>query len=39
MTEPRPGTPFPKHWLWYIVIKFAVLGLAVYLALRTQGVV
>ncbi len=22
----RPDTPFPRHWLYYIVLKFAVLA-------------
>ncbi len=39
MKDMRPDTPFPRHWIYYIVIKFIVLGLAVYLALRYQGLV
>lgn len=45
MSEQKPhtpdpsGLPFPKHWLWYIVIKIVVLALAVYLGLRYQGLV
>jgi len=34
----KPDTPFPRHWLYYIVLKFAVLagaaGLALYLFYR-----
>ncbi|MDX1717751.1 MAG: hypothetical protein R3287_12645 [Anderseniella sp.] len=30
--------PFPKHWLGYIALKFIVLGLGIYLALRWKGV-
>lgn len=37
--DKKPDTPFPRHWLWYMVIKFAVIGLAVWLALRSQGLV
>lgn len=29
--------PFPKRWLFYIVIKIIVLALAVYLALHWNG--
>jgi hypothetical protein len=25
----RPDTPFPKHWRYYIVIKWAVIAAAV----------
>jgi hypothetical protein len=25
----RPDTPFPRHWLYYIVVKYAVLVAAV----------
>ena len=24
----RPDTPFPRHWLYYIALKFVVLGAA-----------
>ena len=34
----RPETPFPKHWRYYIVIKWAVILAAVVLALRLFGV-
>jgi hypothetical protein len=30
---PKPDTPFPKHWLYYIVLKYAVIVIAVLLAL------
>jgi len=33
----KPDTPFPRHWLYYIVLKFAVLAAAV-LALYVFGV-
>jgi hypothetical protein len=29
----KPDTPFPKHWKYYIVLKYAVLAAAVLLAL------
>jgi hypothetical protein len=28
----KPDTPFPKHWLYYIVLKYAVLAVAVLIA-------
>jgi hypothetical protein len=34
----RPEVPFPKHWLYYIVIKFVVLAGAVALVLRLNDV-
>jgi hypothetical protein len=34
----RPEVPFPKHWLYYIAIKFLVLAGAVALALRLYDV-
>ena len=32
-------TPFPRHWLYYIVLKFVVLGAAILLALYVFGVI
>lgn len=29
----KPDTPFPRHWLYYIALKFAVLAAAVLIAL------
>jgi hypothetical protein len=29
----RPDTPFPRHWLYYIVLKYAVLVTALVLTL------
>jgi hypothetical protein len=29
----KPDTPFPKHWLYYIVLKYAVIALGVVIAL------
>jgi hypothetical protein len=25
----RPDTPFPRHWLYYLVLKYGVLAAAV----------
>jgi hypothetical protein len=29
----RPDTPFPRHWKYYIVLKYAVLTAALLVAL------
>jgi hypothetical protein len=29
----RPDTPFPRHWLYYIVLKYALIGLSMAIAL------
>jgi hypothetical protein len=29
----KPDTPFPRHWLYYIALKFGLLILAVLFAL------
>jgi hypothetical protein len=29
----KPDTPFPRHWLYYIVLKYGVLAAAALLAL------
>jgi hypothetical protein len=29
----KPDTPFPRHWLYYIVLKYGVLVAAVVIAL------
>jgi hypothetical protein len=29
----KPDTPFPRHWLYYIVLKYAVLAAAVLIAI------
>ena len=34
----KPDTPFPGHWHYYIVIKWAVIAAAVVLALKLFGV-
>ena len=28
----KPDTPFPRHWLYYIVLKYAVLVAAAMIA-------
>jgi hypothetical protein len=28
----KPDTPFPRHWLYYIILKYAVIAAAVLLA-------
>ena len=32
MTQP-PETPFPRHWRYYLVLKYAVMAAAALLAL------
>jgi len=34
----KPETPFPKHWRYYIFIKWGVIVAAVLLVLRLFGV-
>jgi hypothetical protein len=34
----RPDTPFPKHWRYYVVLKWAVIAVAIALALKLLGV-
>jgi hypothetical protein len=29
----KPDTPFPQHWFYYIVLKYAVIAAAVLIAL------
>ena len=29
----KPDTPFPRHWLYYIILKYAVIAAAVLLAI------
>ena len=29
----KPDTPFPRHWLYYIVLKYGVLAAAIVIAL------
>ena len=28
----KPDTPFPRHWLYYIVLKYVVIAAAILLA-------
>jgi hypothetical protein len=34
----RPDTPFPKHWRYYIVLKWVAIAAAMVLALKLLGV-
>jgi hypothetical protein len=34
----RPETPFPRHWLYYMILKLVVLAAAVLLALYVFGI-
>jgi hypothetical protein len=29
----KPDTPFPRHWLYYIVLKYAVIVVAALIAI------
>ena len=33
----RPDTPMPRHWRYYIFIKWAVIAAAIALALKWFG--
>ena len=33
----KPETPFPRHWLYYIVLKVVVVAAAVAVALKVLG--
>jgi hypothetical protein len=33
----KPDTPFPKHWRYYIVLKWIVIVAAVVIALKLFG--
>jgi hypothetical protein len=33
----RPDTPFPRHWLYYIVLKVVLIAAAAALALKLLG--
>jgi len=33
----RPDTPFPRHWLYYIALKIALIVAAVAVALKYFG--
>jgi hypothetical protein len=32
-----PETPFPRHWLYYIVLKVVIIAAAVAVALKLLG--
>ncbi len=34
----RPDTPFPRHWLYYIVLKVLVIAVALAVALKIYGI-
>jgi hypothetical protein len=34
----RPDTPFPKHWRYYIALKWALIAAAIALTLHVVGV-
>ena len=34
----KPDTPFPRHWLYYVSIKFVVIAGALAIALKLFGV-
>lgn len=31
----RPDTPFPRHWLYYLILKYAIIAAAVVVSLYT----
>jgi hypothetical protein len=31
----KPDTPFPKHWLYYIILKWVVIGGAILMTFYT----
>jgi hypothetical protein len=33
----RPDTPFPRHWLYYIVLKVAIIAGAIAVATKYFG--
>ncbi len=33
----KPDTPFPRHWFYYIVLKYAVILAAIVLAVYVIG--
>ena len=33
-----PETPFPRHWRYYLLLKFAIIAVAVAVALKFLGV-
>ncbi len=35
----KPDTPFPKHWLYYIVLKGVVIAAAVAIVFKLFGAI
>ena len=35
----RSDTPFPRHWLFYLLVKIAIVVFAVWVAARSLGYV
>jgi hypothetical protein len=33
----KPDTPFPRHWLYYLILKIAVIAAGVAIALKLFG--
>lgn len=33
----QPGTPFPRHWLYVLALKFALLAVVAALVLKYYG--
>ena len=33
----RPDTPFPHHWLYYVILKIVLIAAAVAIALKYFG--
>jgi hypothetical protein len=33
----RVDTPFPRHWIYYVALKFVIIAVAVALALKWYG--
>ena len=31
----RPETPFPQHWIYYLILKYAVIAAAIIVSLYT----
>jgi len=31
----RPETPFPRHWLYYLILKYAVIAAAIVVSVYT----
>ncbi len=33
----KPDSPFPRHWIYYLVLKFVVIAVALVIALKYVG--